>query len=187
MQALPLIAKLKGENFTFKVTHQGDNFELKYIMGTMEYDELAKLTAWGTPNVLFPVVREQTFEQESHELQYISDLEGPVNFVLGAYYMEADSYITSGPIQNFTADHSLEASALFGEMTYDLNDLWSITAGARYTEEDKELYSRSWALLDSAGRLEENLDTATNIGSPTFSDDNIKLPCRCCSESSQRA
>tara|TARA_B110001450_G_scaffold254813_1_gene280964 strand:- start:342 stop:2603 length:2262 start_codon:yes stop_codon:yes gene_type:complete len=172
VQALPLIAKLKGENFTFKVTHQGDNFELKYIMGTMEYDELAKLTAWGTPNVLFPVVREQTFEQESHELQYISDLEGPVNFVLGAYYMEADSYITSGPIQNFTADHSLEASALFGEMTYDLNDLWSITAGARYTEEDKELYSRSWALLDSAGRLEENLDTATNIGSPTFSDDN---------------
>tara|TARA_B110000977_G_scaffold4931_1_gene7092 strand:+ start:352 stop:2574 length:2223 start_codon:yes stop_codon:yes gene_type:complete len=172
VQANPLLATLEGENVTFKLTHEGDGYQLKYIMGTMEYDELATLGSWGTNGVMFPVVRDQTFEQESHELQYISDLDGPMNFVLGAYYMTADSYITSGPIQNFTADHGLEASAFFGEMTYDLNDIWSITAGARYTEEDKELYSRSWAILDFANRLAENLDAATNVGSPTFSDDN---------------
>jgi len=172
VQGNPLLATLDGENVTFKVTHEGDGYQIKYIMGTMEYDELATLGSWGTNGVMFPVVRDQTFEQESHELQYISDLDGPLNFVLGAYYMTADSYITSGPIQNFTADHSLEASAFFGEMTYDLNDDWSITAGARYTEEDKELYSRSWAILDSPNRVAENLDAATNVGSPTFSDDN---------------
>jgi iron complex outermembrane receptor protein len=95
-----------------------------------------------------------------------------MNFVVGAYSMTADSYITSGPIQNFTADHSLEASAFFGEMTYDLNDIWSITAGARYTEEDKDLYSRSWAILDSANRVADNVAAATNTGKPKFSDDN---------------
>jgi len=172
VQKNPLLATLKGENVTLKVTHQGEGYELKYIMGTMEYDELARLGSWGTNGVMFPVVREQTMEQLSHELQYTSDLEGPMNFVLGAYYMEADSYITSGPIQNFTADHSLEASALFGEVNYDLNDTWSLTFGARYTEEDKSLYSRSWALLDSANRVADNLSAATLIGKPNFSDNN---------------
>ena len=172
VQKNPLLATLEGENVTLKITHQGEGFELKYIMGTMEYDELAALGSWGTNGVMFPVQRDQTFEQESHELQYISDLDGPLNFVVGAYSMTADSYITSGPIQNFTADHSLEASAFFGEMTYDLNDIWSITAGARYTEEDKELYSRSWAILDSANRVADNVAAATNTGKPTFSDDN---------------
>ena len=172
VQKNPLLATLEGENVTLKITHQGEGFELKYIMGTMEYDELAALGSWGTNGVMFPVQRDQTFEQESHELQYISDLDGPMNFVVGAYSMTADSYITSGPIQNFTADHSLEASAFFGEMTYDLNDIWSITAGARYTEEDKELYSRSWAILDSANRVADNVAAATNAGKPKFSDDN---------------
>ncbi|MDA9090481.1 TonB-dependent receptor [Porticoccaceae bacterium] len=172
VQKNPLLATLEGENVTLKITHQGEGFELKYIMGTMEYDELAALGSWGTNGVMFPVKRDQTFEQESHELQYISDLDGPMNFVVGAYSMTADSYITSGPIQNFTADHSLEASAFFGEMTYDLNDIWSITAGARYTEEDKDLYSRSWAILDSANRVADNVAAATNTGKPTFSDDN---------------
>ena len=172
VQKNPLLATLEGENVTLKITHQGDGFELKYIMGTMEYDELAALGSWGTNGVMFPVQRDQTFEQESHELQYISDLDGPLNFVVGAYSMTADSYITSGPIQNFTADHSLEASAFFGEMTYDLNDIWSITAGARYTEEDKDLYSRSWAILDSANRVADNVAAATNTGKPKFSDDN---------------
>ena len=172
VQKNPLLATLEGENVTLKITHQGDGFELKYIMGTMEYDELAALGSWGTNGVMFPVQRDQTFEQESHELQYISDLDGPMNFVVGAYSMTADSYITSGPIQNFTADHSLEASAFFGEMTYDLNDIWSITAGARYTEEDKDLYSRSWAILDSANRVADNVAAATNTGKPKFSDDN---------------
>ena len=172
VQKNPLLATLEGENVTLKITHQGEGFELKYIMGTMEYDELAALGSWGTNGVMFPVQRDQTFEQESHELQYISDLDGPMNFVVGAYSMTADSYITSGPIQNFTADHSLEASAFFGEMTYDLNDIWSITAGARYTEEDKDLYSRSWAILDSANRVADNVAAATNTGKPKFSDDN---------------
>jgi len=173
VQLLPLVATLKGENTSLKVTHNADNYQLKYIMGTMEYDELANLASWGTSGVMFPVTREQTFEQISHELQYISDLDGPMNFVAGLYYLDAESYITSGPIQNFTADHNLEATAIFGEMTYDLDDIYSVTLGARYTEEDKQLDSRSWAILDSANREADNRDATENQGQPTFSDDNI--------------
>ena len=173
VQLLPLIATLEGENVSLKVTHDADNFQLKYIMGTMDYDEQASLASWGSAGVMFPVSRTQSFEQTSHELQYISNLDGAMNFVLGAYYLEADSYITSGPIQNFTADHSLEATAFFGEMTYDLNDIWSLTVGARYTEEDKKLDSRSWAILDSANRVADNRDApGVFLGAPSFSDNN---------------
>ena len=112
-QGIPLTATLKGENTTLKVTHSADNYEIKYIMGIMDYEEAADEASWGTPAVFFPVDRDQDFKQTSHELQFISDYDGPMNFVAGLYSMEADSYITSGPVQNFTSDHSLEDFCCF--------------------------------------------------------------------------
>ena len=72
-----------------------------------------------------------------------------MNFVAGLYILEADSNITSGPIQNFDALHFLDSTAYFGEMSYDINDLWSFTLGARYTEEEKELNSASYTSNDA--------------------------------------
>jgi len=172
-QGIPLTATLKGENTTLKVTHSADNYEIKYIMGIMDYEEAADEASWGTPAVFFPVDRDQDFKQTSHELQFISDYDGPMNFVAGLYSMEADSYITSGPVQNFTSDHSLETFAVFGEMSYELSEDWSVTVGARYTEEDKELSTVSWNLADNANRVANNLDAALNVASPTFEDDNV--------------
>ena len=175
-QGIPLTASLKGENTTLKVTHSADNYEIKYIMGIMDYEEAADEASWGTPAVFFPVDRDQDFKQTSHELQFISDYDGPMNFVAGLYSMEADSYITSGPIQNFTSDHSLETFAVFGEMSYEISDLWSVTLGARYTEEDKELDTRSYPMVTgNAARLADSSAAADllNAASPTFEDDNV--------------
>lgn len=171
-QLNPLTAYLEGENTTLLVTHSSDNYEIKYIMGIMDYEEEVHESSWGMNGVFFPVDRDQTFKQTSHELNLTSNFDGPMNFVAGLYYLEADSYITSGPVQNFTADHSLEATAIFGEMSYDLNDIWSITVGARYTEEDKYLDSRSWAFFDVPNRVADNRAAAINEGQPSFSDNN---------------
>lgn len=175
-QGIPLTASLKGENTTLKVTHSADNYEIKYIMGIMDYEEAADEASWGTPDVFFTVDRDQNFKQTSHELQFISDYDGPMNFVAGLYSMEADSYITSGPVQNFTSDHSLETFAVFGEMSYEISDLWSVTLGARYTEEDKELDTRSYPMVTgNAARLADSYAAADllNAASPTFEDDNV--------------
>jgi len=145
-------------------------------MGIMDYEEAADEASWGTPAVFFPVDRDQDFKQTSHELQFISDYDGPMNFVAGLYSMEADSYITSGPVQNFTSDHSLETFAVFGEMSYEISDLWSVTLGARYTEEDKELDTRSYPMVTgNAARLADSSAAADllNAASPTFEDDNV--------------
>ncbi|MFT5362044.1 MAG: iron complex outermembrane receptor protein [Porticoccaceae bacterium] len=175
-QLNPLTATLEGDNYTAKVTHTGENYEIKYIMGIMDYEEEVHESSWGINGVFFPVDRNQEFKQTSHEVQFISDFDGPMNVVAGVYMMEADSYITSGPAVQFTANHSVETTAVFGEISYDLSDVWSLTVGARYTEEDKDLDSRSWVTGSSnVPRLSNSRDPSLllNAGTPSFNDDNI--------------
>ncbi len=175
-QLNPLTATLEGDNYTAKVTHTGENYEIKYIMGIMDYEEEVHESSWGINGVFFPVDRNQEFKQTSHEVQFISDFDGPMNVVAGVYMMEADSWITSGPAVQFTADHNVETTAVFGEINYDLSDVWSLTVGARYTEEDKDLDSRSWVTGSSnVPRLSNSRDPSLllNAGTPSFSDDNI--------------
>ena len=175
-QLNPLTATLEGNNYTAKVTHTGENYEIKYIMGIMDYEEEVHESSWGINGVFFPVDRDQEFKQTSHEVQFISDFDGPMNVVAGVYMMEADSWITSGPAVQFTADHNVETTAVFGEISYDLSDVWSLTVGARYTEEDKELDSRSWVTgTSNVPRLSNSRDPSLllNAGTPSFNDDNI--------------
>jgi len=117
------------------------------------------------------------YEQTSHEFQYISDYDGAFNFVAGLYDLETESFLTSGPGQNFTSAQDATAQAVFGEMTYDLSDLWTLTAGARYTEEEKVLTMVRWA--SEAPRLANgvtqfgDVDEATVNLKDKFTDDNV--------------
>ena len=175
-QLNPLEAYMEGNNTTLNITHDWSGHQIKYTMGIMDYDEEVHESSWGSATVFFPVNRDQEFKQTSHELQLSSDSSGPLNYVAGLYYMEADSFITSGPIQPFTVNHNAEAMAVYGEMTYDFNELWSLTVGARYTDEDKEMNSFSWpAVVGDADRLAGNTDPGVllNSGNPSFSDDNL--------------
>ena len=136
---------LWGDNLTLNAQYTGNKFTLKYIYGKMDFQEEAYFNSWGASISLYEVLREQEYEQTSHEIQYLSDLDGPVNFVAGLYYLETDSYLTSGPRSNFTSTQDAEAKAVFGEIIWDINDKWTATAGARWTEEEKALDARRFA------------------------------------------
>jgi iron complex outermembrane receptor protein len=145
-------------------------------MGIMDYEEEVHESSWGSATVFFPVNRDQDFKQTSHEIQVSSDSDGPLNYIAGFYYLEADSFITSGPIQPFTVTHEAEAQAFYGELTYDFNDNWSMTLGARYTEEDKNMESYSWPpVVGDADRIAGNTDPSVlqMAATPEFSDDNL--------------
>ncbi len=175
-QLLPLQAYMWGNNSTLQVTHNWAGHEFKYTMGIMDYEEEVKEASWGSNTIFFPVNRDQDFKQTSHELQVSSDSDGPLNYVAGLYYLEADSFITSGPIQPFTVNHEAEATAFYGELTYDFSDQWSITLGARYTEEDKQMESYSWPpVVGDADRIANNTDPSAlqMYATPEFSDDNL--------------
>lgn len=96
-------------------------------------------------------------EQWSQELRLNSNFDGAFNFMLGAYYEEKEiddqNAVTLGsrivvpvsvaglfgiPIgQQFSGQDST-AYSVFTELTWDINDLWTVSAGARYSYEEKE-------------------------------------------------
>ena len=162
-----ILSYIEGENITLNAAYSGDNFTVKYIYGNMEFEELAYFNSWGAPTPLFEVLREQEYEQTSHEIQYLSNYDGPLNFVAGLYYLETDSYITSGPGSNFTTTQDAEAAAVFGEVNYQFAELWTFTVGARYTEEDKELNSQTFT-----GPDKETLNPGFPL-TPDYDDDNL--------------
>ena len=175
-QLNPLEAYMWGDNSTLQITHDWAGHQFKYTMGIMDYEEEVHESSWGSATVLFPVNRFQDFKQTSHEFQISSDSAGALNYVAGFYYLEADSFITSGPIQPFTVTHEAEAQAFYGELTYDFNDNWSMTLGARYTDEDKNMESFSWPpVVGDADRIANNTDPSVlqMAATPSFSDDNV--------------
>jgi iron complex outermembrane receptor protein len=175
-QLNPLEAYMWGDNSTLQITHNWAGHQIKYTMGIMDYEEEVHESSWGSNTVFFPVNRFQDFKQTSHELQISSDSAGPLNYVAGIYYLEADSFITSGPIQPFTVTHEAEAQAFYGELTYDFDENWSVTLGARYTDEDKNMESYSWPpVVGDADRIANNTDPSVlqMAATPEFSDDNV--------------
>ena len=175
-QLNPLEAYMWGNNTTLVITHNLSAHQIKYTMGIMDYEEEVHESSWGSSTVFFPVNRFQDFKQTSHELQLSSASDGPLSYVAGLYYLEADSFITSGPIQPFTVNHEAEAQALYGELTYDFANDWSVTLGARYTDEDKQMESYSWPpVVGDADRIANNTDPSVlqMYATPSFSDANI--------------
>ncbi|KEO87841.1 TonB-dependent receptor [Erythrobacter sp. Dej080120_24] len=97
-----------------------------------------------------------TLEQFTQEIRLTSDFDGPVNFMLGAFYEDRTNGLSTSqnafnpslvlgpdPVTGFTfdwfADRPIdsEAISLFGSATIDLSDQWELSGGVRWTDENK--------------------------------------------------
>jgi outer membrane receptor protein involved in Fe transport len=118
-------------------------------------------------------------DQQTIELRFASRHDGPLNFLVGGFYMaverEVDYVVVSGGFDYFatlfpfslgldgtgwvspmfnsrTDSFELDSGALFGELYYDLRDNLKLTAGLRYTVDEKQIRQRQYLLnLDPAG------------------------------------
>ena len=97
-----------------------------------------------------------TFTQE---IRLTSTDEGPLQWVAGVYYMKEETHriesigvgvdVLAAPGVIFGAvpflpgsddqNNETTSSAVFGQVTYDITDKLSVTAGARYTSEEKDM------------------------------------------------
>jgi len=167
---------IQGNNMSLRVNWDLDDHVLKLISGNNDFAELMDVCSWGSPgavvtaNCVFPVVRDQTYEQTSHEIQLVSDKDGPLNYVLGFYTIETEANMDSGPVQNFRSVQDAEAWAIFGDLSYDLSDLWTLSLGLRYTEEEKVFNIKTFASYDNkVARTPTVLDLDGD-----FEDENIQ-------------
>ena len=133
------------ENLSLTVDIDLGNHTLKSITGDQDSAELFTIVSWGSPVPVFPVTRDITFDQFSQEFQLASNFDGPLSYVLGYYYLDATFDQDSGPVQNFVSGQELEATAIFGEVSYEINEEWTATLGLRYTEEEKDFFVRNFA------------------------------------------
>ncbi|MDJ0653648.1 MAG: TonB-dependent receptor [Xanthomonadales bacterium] len=114
----------------------------------------------------FPTFTAFTFEDEeaeifNQELRLVSSSDGPLNWIVGAFYNvnEYDALSSEftpgygafvGPdfrqdlndLEYFEVDRTeLKEFAVFGEVSYDLTEHWTITLGARYYDYTYDTYN----------------------------------------------
>jgi iron complex outermembrane receptor protein len=144
-----------------------DSFTIKSITGWREQMETLPSTYTGEAFIsLFDATRNLEREQFQQEIRFITEFEGPVNFVAGGIYLTDDldfrAYSTVGltslipSFQNggFVFDtraltndpnagrveQTRDSVALYLDGTWDVTDKLSLTAGTRWTEDEKDFY-----------------------------------------------
>ena len=98
----------------------------------------------------------QEAKMDSFELRLNTQLDGPVNALVGVWYQDRDIdfenwlYLLNGPNDPNTSEQrfnritmdSTTTKALFGEVTWQPNEKWEILAGLRYFETERDVWSQ---------------------------------------------
>jgi outer membrane receptor protein involved in Fe transport len=93
-------------------------------------------------------------EQFTQEIRLASTTEGPFSWQLGGFYFDSDFDVTTVgfPAPGFTpfpplttVNHTNEAWALFGQVSYQLTETVRATGGIRYTDDEKDFFVRTGA------------------------------------------
>jgi len=106
----------------------------------------------------------QDADQWSQEIRIASEFEGPLNFQLGALYFDSDDaedYLIATTeldwaalvlnlqppfYANSTPSASLQSTAIFGELYWDMTEAFKWTAGLRWTRDEKGIKDRTMLL-----------------------------------------
>ncbi len=100
-------------------------------------------------------------EQFTQEIRLASTTEGPLSWQIGGYYFDSDFDVTTvgftfpPPV---TVNHTNEAWALFGQLTYQLTDTLRATGGIRYTDDQKDFVVVSGAAPQPRSVGDKNVD-----------------------------
>ncbi len=151
--------------FFARLTLEGrlsDNLKLASITGYVDMDNeyndsfnsTGQLPNGAAAGLVAPF--RNTLEQFTQELRLISEFDGPFNFMIGAFYEDRTSGLSTSqnafnpslilgpdPVTGFTFDWfadrpiSSEAISVFGSATIDFSDAWQLSGGVRWTDETK--------------------------------------------------
>ena len=170
----PLLAVLLPE--TWDILYSDGNLPLSAVTNTYTgvvggniKSRLDRVDAYDQSNA--------DVDQQTLELRLASNLDGPLNFLLGGFYMavdrEVDYFVVSSgfdyfatvfplslgldgvgwvsPLFNSRTDaFELDSSAAFGELYYELRENLKLTAGLRYTRDEKKIEQRQFLFNQDA-------------------------------------
>ncbi|MEQ8410959.1 MAG: TonB-dependent receptor [Erythrobacter sp.] len=100
-------------------------------------------------------------EQLTHEVRLASNGDGPLSWQVGAFIFDSDFDVSTvgftfpPPV---TVNHTNTAWAVFGQASYELTEALRVTAGLRYTDDEKDFFVRSGAPLQPVSVQDDNID-----------------------------
>lgn len=94
--------------------------------------------------ILFPSQTQDAIDdlsQFTQELRLASNGTGPLSWQAGFFYFDSSFQVTTTPFfaPATTLEHANDSWAVFGQASYAFTDQLTLTAGLRYTEDDKSL------------------------------------------------
>lgn len=149
-------AQFDTQTHTVNVRYDiSDDYRIDYIFGRFSTDEDAYWDYDGTPLTLYDTLRDQWYNQTSHELRLTYSGDSAFTYTVGlyawdsAYQNDMLSYIGFGDLlfglpsgtvltvpQKVRQD--TESYAAFFEGDLKFGEAWTLTLGGRYTRDEKE-------------------------------------------------
>ena len=149
---------------------------LKAIWSKRETRWFDRLDLDGSPFNIAETSRDTDYEADTFELQ-LSGSTDNMDYVIGYYMLEDDAY-TSNPQSYFLGGSAIvqnysgagESEAIFGQFSYRFADDWTVTLGARSTEEDKIGFKEYVGIISASGKGSFDDTTSTFILEHDYSE-----------------
>ena len=172
------VERLKVQGIGLTVDYQiTDALQLKSITSFRQLEHETHIDLDGTGFEIFGVFVDQDQEQFSEELQLSYDAGGAIKALAGVYYFSEDDVtpdgisntepidLTGGAGLFFSPygtvsenDQSVEAVAVFGEVSWFVTSALEFTLGARYTYESKDLKRKACQAFGALGMVLPGID-----------------------------
>lgn len=138
--------ELEKHRFSLEVNWSvGENGTITNIFGWRDQEIFNAADIDAQPIWGFHAEEWSEAEQISNELRYNVLIDDRINLTTGIFYFENDiilherRLLFGGAVtQDGGGDYQVESLGVFASVDYDLNEQWSVSAGLRYTEEEKE-------------------------------------------------
>ena len=125
---------------------------------------------------------DQTVEQITQEIRIASNLDGPFNYQFGAFYFE-DEMNSIAKNQSDTATEFVVGStsyienttwAVFGQGSFNVTEQFTLTAGVRYTDDEKDAeHARPSGPLDPISLGDDNVSWDVSLAYSVGNDAQV--------------
>lgn len=158
--------------YSAKVSYDFDNFTITSVFSDLEYSEdwlSTLIDSFG-----LPILVGYAPEVRSNETRIVSEFDGPLQFLAGIYYVDAENSVfidvaelpLLGIPRVVTATETAsEQKSVFGEVTYDLNDEWTVLLGLRWFEDERR--TQELIILPVAAESPAQVETFDSVN-PRF-------------------
>ena len=115
-------------------------------------------------------------QQFTQEVRLASNGEGPLTWQVGAFFFDSDFDVSTvgftfpPPV---TVNHTNEAWAVFGQMSYQLNDMFRVTGGLRYTDDEKDFVVVSGSAPQPVSVQDDNIDWDISLFADVSDDTSL--------------